>query len=91
MGRMNKFTVLAKPAVALGGNVEASGVGKSDRLRWGIEFGYGDSGLLSLRQGLSTLRPVLPASAITRRAPKCAPDIHVGSSTHVRPVHAKSS
>ena len=79
MGRTNKFTVLGKPAVGCGGNLKASGVGKSDRLRRGIGFGYGDSGLLSLRQGVSTQRPVLPASAITRRAPKCAPDIHVES------------
>ncbi len=41
-----------------------------------------------LRWELAILEPVLPASAITRRAPKCAPDMYVWSSADLRLIYA---
>jgi hypothetical protein len=88
MERMRKFTLLASPTGSLGSGPAEGWVGKAGRRRGAVALGHGGGDLPPLRQQLITLEPVLSASAITRRAPKCAPDMYVWATADLRQIYA---
>jgi hypothetical protein len=88
MGWMNIYTLLASPAGRLRGGPAEGWVGEAGRRRGVVALERGAGGLPLLRQELITSEPVLTASAITRRAPKCAPDMYVWASADLRLSYA---
>ena len=85
--RRHLFGVGEGPAEAVAG-AKQDGLGETDH-RWQVVgFRSGRGVLLLLSWMREALRPVLPALAITRRAPKCAPDMYVWSSVDLRLIYA---
>ncbi len=99
MARMSKFTLLDDAVRGFGGAAAVGWVGETDWQRQiaGLhdtggegpaEAAAGAKQDLRAMPELITVRPVLQALAITRRVPKCAPDMYVWSTADLRLIYA---
>lgn len=87
MDGMNKLTDLDDPVWGFSDDSEGTWVSEAGRRRVvGLQCGGG--GLLLLGRKRVVLGPVLRASAIIRRAPKCASHMYVWSSADLRLIYA---